>query len=169
MPVFTSSCLARAGGLQCWTFRGRTLLPVVQGGMGVGVSAGGLAGTVASFGALGTISSVDLRRLHPDLWDQTGELEGPEAKARIDLANREALDREIRRARGIAQGHGLIAVNVLLAVGLVPSFTAAGLGLGVLDIFGLALAALMLGGLGVRVARNLRELARLEPAGQAAP
>jgi hypothetical protein len=64
---------------------------------------------------------------------------------------------------------GLVAVNTLLAVGLVPSFTAAGLGLGVLDAFGLALAALMLGGLGVRVARNLRELARLEPAGQAAP
>jgi nitronate monooxygenase len=108
--------LARASGLQCWTFRGRTLLPVVQGGMGVGVSAGGLAGTVASFGALGTISSVDLRRLHPDLWEQTGELEGPEAKARIDLANREALDREIRRARGIAQGQGLIAVNVMKAL-----------------------------------------------------
>ena len=64
---------------------------------------------------------------------------------------------------------GLIAVNVLLALGVVPSFTFAGLGLGVLDVFGLALAALMLGGLAVRVARNLRELARLEPAGQAAP
>ena len=64
---------------------------------------------------------------------------------------------------------GLIAVNVVLALGLVPSFTLAGLGLGVLDAFGLALAALMLGGLAVRVARNLRELARLEPAGQAAP
>ena len=34
---------------------------------------------------------------------------------------------------------------------------------------GVALAALMLAGLAVRAARNLRELARLEPAGQAAP
>ena len=42
---------------------------------------------------------------------------------------------------------GLIAVNMVLALGLVPSFTLAGLGLGVLDAFGLALAALMLGGL----------------------
>lgn len=116
MDASSAMELARAGGLQCWTFRGRTLLPVVQGGMGVGVSAGGLAGTVASFGALGTISSVDLRRLHPDLWQQTGELEGPEAKARIDRANREALDREIRRARGIAQSQGLIAVNVMKAL-----------------------------------------------------
>jgi hypothetical protein len=64
---------------------------------------------------------------------------------------------------------GLIAVNTLLALGLVPSFTVAGLGLGVVDIFGLGLVALMLGGLAVRVARNLRELALLEPAGQAAP
>jgi archaetidylinositol phosphate synthase len=64
---------------------------------------------------------------------------------------------------------GLIALNAALALGLVPSFTVAGLGLGVLDVAGLALVALMLGGLAVRAARNLRELARLEPAGQAAP
>ena len=52
--------------------KGKTLLPIVQGGMGVGVSAHRLAGTVASLGALGTISSVDLRRHHPDLMAQTG-------------------------------------------------------------------------------------------------
>ena len=108
--------LARAAGLRPWTFRGRELLPIVQGGMGVGVSAGGLAGTVASFDAVGTISSVDLRRLHPDLMERTGHLEGPEAKAVIDAANREALAREIRRARQIAQGRGLIAVNVMKAL-----------------------------------------------------
>ena len=72
--------VARATGIAPWHFRGRTLLPVVQGGMGVGISAGRLAGTVASFGGIGTISSVDLRRLHPDLMERTGALEGPEAK-----------------------------------------------------------------------------------------
>ena len=108
--------LARAAGLQPWSFRGRELLPIVQGGMGVGVSAGGLAGTVASFDAVGTISSVDLRRLHPDLMERTERLEGPAAKAVIDAANREALGREIRRARAIAQGRGLIAVNVMKAL-----------------------------------------------------
>jgi nitronate monooxygenase len=107
---------ARAAGLQTWSFRGRTLLPVVQGGMGVGVSAGRLAGTVASFDALGTISSVDLRRLHPDLMERTEALEGPEAKAVIDAANREALGREIVRARELAQGRGLVAVNVMRAL-----------------------------------------------------
>jgi nitronate monooxygenase len=82
----------------------------------VGVSAGGLAGTVASFDGIGTISSVDLRRLHPDLMERTEHLEGPDAKAVIDAANREALAREIRRARDIAQGRGLIAVNVMKAL-----------------------------------------------------
>ena len=52
---------ARAAGLQPWNFRGRTLLPVVQGGMGVGVSAGRLAGTVASFDAVGTICAGCIR------------------------------------------------------------------------------------------------------------
>lgn len=99
-----------------WSFRGRALLPVVQGGMGVGVSAGRLAGTVASFGAWGTISSVDLRRLHPDLMERTASLEGAGAKAVIDAANREALEREIRKARELAQGRGVIAVNVMKAL-----------------------------------------------------
>lgn len=106
-----------AGGApQPWNFRGRALLPVVQGGMGVGVSAGGLAGTVASFGAVGTISSVDLRRLHPDLMERTAHLDGPLAKDAIDAANREALHREIGRARALAQGRGLVAVNVMKAL-----------------------------------------------------
>jgi nitronate monooxygenase len=108
--------LARAAGLDLWDFRGRALLPVVQGGMGVGISAGRLAGTVASFDGVGTISSVDLRRLHPDLMERTGLLDGPDAKVLIDAANREALDREIRRARELSRGRGLIAVNVMKAL-----------------------------------------------------
>ena len=39
---------------------------LIQGGMGVGVSAHRLAGSVAALGGVGTISSVDLRRHHPD-------------------------------------------------------------------------------------------------------
>jgi archaetidylinositol phosphate synthase len=63
----------------------------------------------------------------------------------------------------------LIAVNVALALGLAPAVTVAGVGLGFLDLVGLGLVALMLGGLGVRAVRNLRELARREPPLQAAP
>ncbi len=109
--------LARDSGLRTWRLRGKELVPVVQGGMGVGVSAGGLAGAVARLGALGTISSVDLRRLHPDLMAKTGHLDKePDAREQIDAANLQALEREIRRARALAQGCGLLAVNVMRAV-----------------------------------------------------
>ena len=109
--------LADAAGLRPLRLAGKTLVPVVQGGMGIGVSAGGLAGAVAAMGGVGTLSAVDLRRKHLDLMAETAHLcKEPDAKARINSANLEALDREIRRARGIAQGRGLLAVNVMKAV-----------------------------------------------------
>jgi nitronate monooxygenase len=96
---------------------GRVLKPIVQGGMGVGVSAHRLAGTVAANNAVGTLASVDLRRHHPDLMARTTGIGlGAEAKAAINAANLEALDREIGAARRIADGCGLLAVNVMRAV-----------------------------------------------------
>lgn len=104
-------------GLRMLNIRGHALLPVVQGGMGVGISAGGLAGAVAALGGVGTISSVDLRRLHPDLMAQTSHIEHcSDARERIDAANLVALDREIQKARAQSQGRGLIAVNVMRAL-----------------------------------------------------
>ena len=113
----TFKALALAGGLRPLQLAGRELLPVVQGGMGVGVSASGLAGAVARLGAIGTVSAVDLRRRHPDLMEQTGHLD-KETNARelIDAANLLALEREIQGARQIAGGQGLIAVNVMKAL-----------------------------------------------------
>lgn len=109
--------LCAASKLKTWSLRGKTLVPVVQGGMGVGVSAGGLAGAVARQGGFGTISSVDLRRLHPDLMEKTGHLDKePDAKQIINVANLVALDREIQRARTLAQGQGVVAVNVMKAL-----------------------------------------------------
>ncbi|RJF96363.1 nitronate monooxygenase [Noviherbaspirillum saxi] len=81
--------------------------------MGVGISAHKLAGTVASLGAMGTISSVDLRRHHPDLMAQTGKSRD---KALIDSVNLIALDREIQAANRIAAGGGMVAVNIMRAV-----------------------------------------------------
>jgi archaetidylinositol phosphate synthase len=63
----------------------------------------------------------------------------------------------------------LVALNTVLALGLAPAVTIAGLGVTVLDAAGLVLAALMLVVMAVRAARNLRELARREPAAHAAP
>ncbi len=98
--------------LPSWRLKGRPLLPIVQGGMGVGISAHRLAGSVASLGGVGTIASVDLRRHHPDLMTP----ERRSTKGAVDEANLVALDREIREARAIAQGRGAIAVNVMRAV-----------------------------------------------------
>lgn len=81
--------------------------------MGVGVSAHNLAGNVARLGALGTISSVDLRRHHADLMAQTGNSRDKEA---INAANLVALDREIRAAKMIASGNGMVGVNIMRAV-----------------------------------------------------
>jgi nitronate monooxygenase len=123
--------LLQVGGLHPLRLGGKTLLPIVQGGMGVGVSAHRLAGSVAALDALGTISSVDLRRHHPDLMAKTGHLEpGPAAtqaaKTAINQANLEALQREIVAARRLAGGRGLLAINVMRAVNeYAPSVTRA--------------------------------------------
>jgi nitronate monooxygenase len=100
--------------------KGKTLLPIVQGGMGVGISASRLAGNVAKLGGVGTISSVDLRRHHADLMAQTGKSRD---KALIDRANLIALDREIKAAKVIAEGNGMIAVNIMRAVAEYASYT----------------------------------------------
>lgn len=93
--------------------KGKSLLPIVQGGMGVGVSAHRLAGSVAALGAVGTISSVDLRRHHPDLMARTRKSRDKEL---IDQTNLVALDREIQSAKSLSEGQGVLAVNIMRAV-----------------------------------------------------
>ena len=120
------------GALRPLVLAGRTLLPIVQGGMGVGVSAHKLAGSVAALGGVGTISSVDLRRLHPDLMAETGHLDKePDAKERINHANLVALEREIRMARELAQGRGMIAVNIMKALSEYEAYVRQSLACGV--------------------------------------
>lgn len=126
MNPFTPPSAAQAADLHTrlfntaippWRLRDTPLLPIVQGGMGVGVSASRLAGTVAGLGGMGTISAVDLRRLHPDLMAQTEHLPINEhTKDAIDTANQEALRREIAQARQISGGRGALAVNVMRAL-----------------------------------------------------
>lgn len=77
--------------------------PIVQGGMGVGVSLSGLAGAVANQGGIGVISAVEIGLLYK-------ELEG-----NIKTRNREAFRIEIRKARKISP-QGVIGANIMLAV-----------------------------------------------------
>ena len=123
-------------GLKSMTLGGRELLPIVQGGMGVGVSAHRLAGTVAAMGGVGTLSAVDARRHHPDLMARTEGLssrigQDEDTRRQVDAANREAVAREIRAAREASQGHGLIAMNVMRAVSDYAGYVTASLEAGV--------------------------------------
>ena len=86
------------------TIRGKTLpLPILQGGMGVGISLDRLAGAVAACGGMGTISTAFCGFQDPD-FD-----ENPKA------ANLRALDRQVRRAKELAHGAGLVAINAMVA------------------------------------------------------
>lgn len=78
-------------------------LPLIQGGMGVGVSMGGLAGAVAAEGAMGTLSTADAG------WNE------PDFTAHPQQANLRALRREVQRAKLLAAGAGLVAVNAMVA------------------------------------------------------
>ncbi len=83
---------------------GRELtIPLIQGGMGVGVSLERLAGAVASAGAMGCISTADCGYREAD-FDRAPE-----------EANLRALREEIRQAREISGGRGLVAINAMVA------------------------------------------------------
>ena len=102
-----------------FVLHGRTLLPIVQGGMGVGVSAHRLAGAVARAGAVGTIASIDLRHHHADLSEQAKHCRDRDELNRLNFI---ALDREIQAALDLAGGHGMVAVNVMKAVDAHPAY-----------------------------------------------
>ena len=81
----------------------RLSLPVIQGGMGIGVSLGSLAGHVAAAGAMGVISTANPGYAEADFW------QNPAA------ANLRALAAQIGKAKTIAKGAGLVAVNAMVA------------------------------------------------------
>lgn len=78
-------------------------IPLLQGGMGVGVSMGNLAGAVAACGGLGCISTADAGY----------KLE--EFRKNSFAANLKGIESEIKRAKEISGGKGMIAVNAMVA------------------------------------------------------
>ena len=78
-------------------------LPIIQGGMGVGVSLSNLAGNVAKYGAIGVISAA-----HP------GYLEKDFEKNTLQ-ANIRAIKNHIRKAKEISN-NGIIGVNIMVAM-----------------------------------------------------
>ncbi len=77
-------------------------LPIIQGGMGVGISLSGLASAVANEGGVGVISSAGLGLIYHD------------PKRSVAEAAIEGLRAELRKAR--AKTEGIIGVNVMVAM-----------------------------------------------------
>ncbi|MCY6372307.1 NAD(P)H-dependent flavin oxidoreductase [Clostridium ganghwense] len=77
-------------------------LPIIQGGMGVGVSLSSLASAVANAGGIGVISGVQIGYKEKDFEENTLN------------ANIRALKKEIKRARELSP-NGILGVNIMVA------------------------------------------------------
>lgn len=77
-------------------------IPVIQGGMGVGISLSGLAGAVAKAGGIGIISTAQIGFRHKDYDTKPQE------------CNLKAVGEEITKAKEIADG-GIVGVNIMVA------------------------------------------------------
>ena len=80
-----------------------TKVPIIQGGMGVGVSLSNLASAVANQGGIGVISGVQIGFREDDFDKNT------------DKANERALAKEIRKAKELSP-NGIIGVNLMVAI-----------------------------------------------------
>ena len=78
-------------------------VPVIQGGMGIGISMGGLAGAVALEGGTGIISAAQIGYREPDFDTDT------------KAANLRAIKKEYEKARAIAPT-GVIGFNLMVAM-----------------------------------------------------
>lgn len=78
-------------------------IPIVQGGMGVGISLSSLAGAVALNGGIGVISGVEIGFDEPDYFKNKKE------------ANIRALKKHIKKAREICK-NGIIGINIMTAL-----------------------------------------------------
>ncbi len=77
-------------------------LPIIQGGMGIGISLSGLASAIANEGGVGVIATAGIGMLEPDF--STNWLE----------ANIRALKKEIKKARELTKG--ILGVNIMVAL-----------------------------------------------------
>lgn len=77
-------------------------IPIIQGGMSVGISLSGLASAVANAGGIGVIGTAGIGADEPDL------------QTNYEEANIRALKKEVRKARRMS--NGLIGVNIMMAL-----------------------------------------------------
>src|SRR4030042_1554662 len=96
-------------------------LPIIQGGMGIGISLSGLASAVANEGGIGVIATAGIGMNEPDF--STNFLE----------ANIRALRKEIKKARGLTKG--IIGVNIMVALSNFTDMVRTGIEAGIDIIF----------------------------------
>nr|WP_236777829.1 nitronate monooxygenase [Anoxybacter fermentans] len=87
-------------GLRIGEFEAK--IPIVQGGMSVGISLSRLASAVANEGGIGVIGAAGIGMLEPDFSTNFKE------------ANKRALRKEIRKAKEMTKG--IIGVNIMVAL-----------------------------------------------------
>ncbi len=86
-------------------------IPIIQGGMGIGISLSGLASAVANEGGIGVIATAGIGMGEPDFFKNSF------------AANLRALRREIRRARELSKG--ILGVNIMVALSDFPDLVRA--------------------------------------------
>lgn len=86
--------------------------PIIQGGMGVGISLSSLAGSVARAGGVGLISTAQIGFRELDFYDHPFE------------ANMRAIRSELQKARAIAP-QGIIGFNIMVATRNYPEYVKA--------------------------------------------
>jgi nitronate monooxygenase len=96
-------------------------IPIIQGGMGIGISLSGLASAVANEGGIGVIASAMIGINEPDV------LSDPVA------ANTRALKKTIQRARALTPG--ILGVNIMYAMAHYPHSVKAAIEEGIDIIF----------------------------------
>lgn len=77
-------------------------LPIIQGGMGIGISLSGLASSVANQGGIGVIAAAGVGMLEPDYYTNFRD------------SNIRAFRKHIRRTRELS--NGIIGVNIMVAL-----------------------------------------------------
>ena len=85
-------------------------LPIIQGGMGIGVSRCRLAGAVAKEGGMGVLSTAQIGYDDPDFTKHPEE------------TNLRVLPEQIRKAKEIADGNGMVAVNIMAVTQLYETY-----------------------------------------------
>ncbi len=91
-----------------WNGKGLTIgdlesrLPIIQGGMGIGISLSGLAAAVANAGGIGVIAAAGIGMMEKDYFSDYAQ------------ANVRALKREIKKAR--EKTKGILGVNIMVAL-----------------------------------------------------